>query len=140
MELILFLGVAILLVSARTSAQWSASAQGRAPLRSVRDNTVFAIVQFLSFACAGFALGLIDGFLTLELSGSRPNVGIPVLIAVIVPAVGFMLWGMFLTVRLWHSRVHHDKRHGPLLWRRSCEDTTIPTSSIVIKRKTATVI
>jgi len=131
MELILCLGVAILLVSARTSAQWSASARVRVPSQSVREKTVFAVVQFLSFACAGFALGLIDGFLTLELSGARPNVGIPVLIAISVPAVGVTLWGTFLAVRVWLSSSLHDKGHGTRMRRKSCEETTIGDSILI---------
>jgi hypothetical protein len=112
MEVVFCLSVAILLVSARMPAQWSSASQGPVPSQSVRDRTVFAIVQFLSFACAGLALGLIDGFLTLELSGSRRNVGIPVLMAVVVPFVGVALWGTFLAVRLWLSQWRHDKGHG----------------------------
>ena len=102
MELILCLSIAILIVTARTSGQWSASLGAGVPSPSFRAKTTFAIAQFMSFACAAFALGLLDGFLTLELSGNR-NAGIPLLIAVMAPTVGVVLWGAVLGLRIWMS-------------------------------------
>jgi len=101
MELLYCLSVAVLIVTARTFGQWSELGRLPLPPDTIWAKTMLAIVQFLSFACAGFALGLLDGFLTLELSGNR-NAGIPLLIAAVM-GMGVVCWGAIRGVRVWWS-------------------------------------
>ena len=104
MEVIVCLSVAILLVSARMSAEWSASAQAGVLPGVMPAKAVVGMVQLLSFACVGFAMGLISGVLILGFGGTRWNVGVPVLIAFTGPVVGVLGWGTFLAIRVWLER------------------------------------
>ena len=130
MEVILCLSVAILLVSARTSAEWSASARAGVLPGVMPAKAVVGMVQLLSFACVGFAMGLISGVLILGFAGTRWNVGVPVLIAFSGPVVGVLGWGAFLSARVWLSRAQMPSpRPSP----KRNEDGAISIDSMVIR-------
>ena len=130
MELILCLGVAILVVSARTSSEWSAAAQA-VPPGTVMAKAAVRIVQWLSFVCAGFAMGLVGGALTLAFGDTRWNVGVAVLIAFTGPVAGVLIRGAILTIRAWgtSAKMPHDLRS------RNNRDqaSSMPIDSLVIR-------